>query len=273
MQRMIRKAFFLCIIFASLFSISCNKNKEKKTGESVEDTAVYIKKLSQENEAFTKNKVIAVIFGYNFNDSAYIEKTTERLNFYYGIYDKDENPDGLIFPIVFPADFSVSGRTRLSKLNSIIEEHILENGKQPLGILVLGAPEGLNAAIAGLTDFCSLKDITFPVFSFFPQDDILGTEATSDLVLEFVNVAEVFPDIENDVGLNESEASKEDVEYLIIGAINNFISMKEFSAKEMNKNLKATAEKIAGKGKTVSHYTDGETGLLSRNHFVLKHAE
>lgn len=270
---MLRKIFFLGLISASLIFASCNKAKEKPLGENIEDTAILIKKLSQENEEFIKNKVVTVIFGYNYNDKDYIEKTLDHLNFYYGIYDKDENPDGLIFPLIFPDDFSVSGRTRLSKLNYSIEENIIEAGKLPLGLLVLGAPEGLNTAIALLTDFCSEKGISFPVFSFFSQDDVLGTEATSDIVLEFVNVAEVLPDTENDVGLNESEAAKEDIEYLIIGAINNFISLKGSSPKEKNMNLKATAQSIAGKGKSVSHYTDGETGLLSRNHFVLKHAE
>ena len=210
-------------------------------------------------------KHIAILFGYGYNDNVFVDSICSILSEEYGL----EENDGLILPLVYPRDFIVTGSVaRISNLSSIIKE------KDCKSLITLGSPEFTHKALAKIQD----ENLACTVVSLFSQDDVLGTEAGSFLVFDFAEKDLVLSD--NDE--MPSEKPTEDLKTLtkdtelqhldkmdfiltkVIETLNNSIDID-------NKELSQVATKIFGKDWEVSAFLDVDTGLRSRNHFVLKY--
>ena len=90
-----------------------------------------------------------------------------------------QDTPGLIKILVYPQDFTVSGKVRITSLYTILKD------ENPAGLVTLGAPEGLCNAIAKLEDSQENSVLPYPVIQLFPQDNILGAEAVSTIVLDY----------------------------------------------------------------------------------------
>ena len=80
------------------------------------------------------------------------------------------------------------------RISSIIDK--IES-KSLAGIITLGAPEGLCNVIAKIQDKSENGILPYPVFSLLPQDNVLGSEATSDFVLDYVQQTESLNEEQN----------------------------------------------------------------------------
>ena len=249
------KLIFIFSLFLSVSILSCTKK------EVVEDVS--------QPKWTPVEKHIAILFGYGYNDNAFVDSICSILSEEYGL----EENDGLILPLVFPRDFIVTGSVaRISNLSSIIKE------KDCKSLITLGSPEFTHKALAKIQD----DNLDCTVISLFSQDDILGTEAGSFLVFDFAEKDLVLSDndemlVSSDKSTNELKTLTKDTElqhldkmdYLlakVIETLNNPIDIE-------NKEISQVATNIFGKDWEVSAFLDVDTGLRSRNHFVLKYIE
>ena len=197
------------------------------------------------------NKKICVLYGYDYNSPEFIKETNKMLFEKYG----SAEDDGLILPVVFPDDLKKGTKVYITNLTYLLEDVELQ------GIILLGAPEGTHYAIARLQDSWG-GTLPYPVFSLFPQDDILGIEDSSDFVLDKAQKADI-----NGL-INEEEQSEIKEIPLIIDNCVRFISYSD-SAFEKNSKLYEVVKKVC-KDLKVERYSDPDTGLISINHFVLE---
>lgn len=252
MKRSVNIQFFAfsCIVFFLL--IGCEKQKAQLSNNHEANLSL----TAHEAVAFEPmtpqwpetEKKICVIFGYGFNDKDFYEDTIALLQKHFGLSAEG----GLVWPILYPDD--VKGR--ISSLADQLDDQELK------GIIILGAPENTHYMLAKLQDSWDGK-LPYPVFSFFPQDDMLGMEATCDLVLEY----ERSP-IEEASGLDFEQKIDADTEELLLRAVRY---MAELPAPlPSDSDLHTHVQQIAGSTKNVRRYTDNETGLQSINHFVME---
>ena len=257
MLRIFKLSLFTLTIFFLLSFSGCQKNKKiaAATLETVNDgTPLKLKKLSEETKAFIDGKSIVVILGYGYNDEESIAKITQSLNDNFGL-DTEEKA-GLISVLLYPEDFKVAGKERISSLADRIE------GKNLAGMIILGAPEGLHIALSKIQDKSDGGKIPYPVFTFFSQDDVLGSESTSDFVLDYSHktssleseVTDFIPDF--------------DVNLILTKAISEMLELRE--PLKADGKLISFVQKLLEKDRTVIHYVDGETGLQSINHFIFE---
>jgi hypothetical protein len=198
---------------------------------------------------------MAVVFGEGYNDENFISGTVELLSQKYGL----EKDDGLIWPIIFPKDFLVAGKLRISSFPSILSD------KKLCGLIIVGAPDKLNISLSKVRELMEESDAnSYPVYSLFSQDDILGTEAGSDLVFDFL-----MNHLSDEASLNEeiSNPYMDDVPYLLIDAVSSLLSYK--IQKESGLKNSEIAQNIFGSQWNVQPYYDAESGLKSYNHFVI----
>ena len=174
--------FFLPLLLAVFLLASCGKKKKNNTiiTESGDALKIEVKKSSTDLPSIThygtaENGEVCVLFGYGFNDQSFCNRLLAKLSSVYGL----ESDGGRILPLVFPDDL----KGRIGNLYNEIDKRNI------IGIVMLGAPEHTNAILAGLQDDYEGK-LPYPVFSLFPQDDILGQEATCDFVLEYEHKSE-----------------------------------------------------------------------------------
>lgn len=215
-------------------------------------TAVKLRHLNAETKEYLNGKNIALILGYGYNDEATITTLYQILDLNYGI-EKEDFP-ALITLIVYPDDFMVGGKIRVSSLYNILEE------KNLAGIITLGAPEGLCNAIAKLEDNTEDGILPYPVFALFPQDDILGSESTANFVLDYAQKLNNI-DSEQTTFIPDFDSTP-----LILNSVQAMIELR--SPLVIDKKLINFVQKLVGKQKTVAHYYDSETGLQSVNHFI-----
>ncbi len=201
------------------------------------------------------DKKICVLFGYGYNEESFVEEMEKKLSFEFGL----AQDGGLIFPLVFPKDFKIAGRERISLLSEFLEEYELQ------GILLLGAPENTHNAVSQLFALYDGK-VPFPVFSMFSQDNVLGTEWISDFVLEKMHISDMLSDAEE-----QTSPLPEDSETLIIQAI-KYMALLD-SPLPHDSDLIVHVQNIAGSSRTVSYYVDSDSGLRSANHFVFQDKE
>lgn len=198
------------------------------------------------------NKRLFVLFGYGFNDEKNKSLILEKLGESFGM-DED---GGLIYPVVYPDDFRHSGRYFVSDLTAMVND----SDKELAGVLILGAPDNTNLAIARIQDFWNLEE-PFPIIALFPQDDTLGIEATCDIVID------VKSDISSDSSLKEEQdLIVSDAPAIVEAAAKYMINLQ--GTLDKNKSLQKHVTQMF-KNKTVHHYQDPETGLPSINHFII----
>lgn len=242
-----------------VFSLAaCSKNN--KSNDITHDLQLEIKdvekgQISQKTQTWhITNKRILFVIGYGFNDE---EQSSDLISFLGQKYGLDEN-GGLIYPLVYPDSFRHGTRSYATDLTYELED--VE--KEYSAVLVLGAPERTHVALARLQDFWE-QSVPFPVLSLFPQDDDLGIESTSDIVIEKAQIADMTGTITLD---EESLYDMDEIKSLLTDSIDYLLCLngsltKDSSLQEHVKNLL--------KDRKFYRYLDPETGLQSINHFVI----
>lgn len=255
-----KNSFFRHIIFFVLFISFVSFNSCTKK-EVVEEIPV---------QKWTPvEKHIAFLFGYGYNDKAFVDSICSKLAEEYGL----EKENGLILPLIYPDDFLVTGSiARISNLSSIVKD------KNCRALITLGAPEYTHRALAKIQD----ENLNCTVISLFSQDDILGTEAGSFLVFDFAEDELVLSDETENESITEFEEEAitsltNDTELKHLDKMNFLVSKVVESLKNpleiKNKEILQVATGIFGKNWEVSSFLDTDTGLRAKNHFVLNYVE
>lgn len=250
--------YFVLTLFAlSVFS-SCAKNTKKENMVSAQEIKII---EDTQNQWHLSNKIICIVFGYGYNDKDFTSEVIQNLSEKYGLYNEESTENGLIYPLIFPEDFKVGSNTRVSSLLQYLDD------KQVAGIITLGAPEYMNTVIANIEEQWD-NLIPFPVYSFFPQDDILGIEAVSNFVLDkAINQSKTNDDV--DIGSEEvAQVQLKEMPEIINRSIQYMLLTG--CPLPTDKNLISHVHKIAGRSLAIENYIDPETGIQSANHFVLK---
>ena len=210
--------------------------------------------------AFRKNRVSATCFaassGYGYNDEAFVEATLDELHRTLGLAEKG----GAVIPYIYPQDFMRGGTARISSLSEMLKE------AGAMGLVVVGAPEGTHRALAALQE-TELERALYPVISLMPQDDILGIESGSDIVIEYVPASAT---VEGEL-VAESGTFQENVPQLIARSAYylTLLPPEYVGGFQQDLELLTHARQLAGSSWTVSRYIDPETGLCPMNHFVI----
>ena len=100
-----------------------------------------------------------------------------------------------------------------------------------------------------------------------PQDDILGIESGSDIVIEYVPASAT---VEGEL-VAESGTFQENVPQLIARSAYylTLLPPEYVGGFQQDLDLLTHARQLAGSSWTVSRYIDPETGLCPMNHFVI----
>ena len=243
------------ILFCSLMALvllgitSCSKKKEKRAVSSDSEFQQGTNVSSDGEEVINwtnEHGGICVLFGEGFNSGEVYEEMLNRLSSTYGL---DEN-GGLLYPVLFPDDL----KNKISNLYSYLGDVDLR------GLILLGSPEGTHLQLAKFLD--DEDGRSFPVFSFFPLDDVLGQEYTCDFVLEYERTAQEQVDsteVEQKIDTDAQDIVFNAVRYM--GLLNGPLPM--------NDNLRDNIQKIVGERK-IKRYVDHDTGIQSMNHYVLE---
>ena len=259
-QKTLFASCILSVALASVSLISCKKESKLAAqsalsqSASTEKVPAKLKKITPETRAYLEGKQIVIVLGYGYNDDAHIASITQSLNDNFGVETEDNA--GLISVFVYPADFMVAGKERISSLADRLEDKTLA------GMIILGAPEGLHIALSKMQDKTESGALDFPVFTLFSQDDVLGSESTSDFVLDYAHktntidgeVTDFIPDF--------------DAVEMLTNAVSEMIELRE--PLKADSSLITFVEQLFTKKRTVVHYVDGETGLQSINHFIFE---
>ena len=238
----------------SLSHSAAASNSVPQGAPSSEKVPARLRKISLETKSYLAGKNIIVILGYGYNDDASIFRLTKSLNENFGV--ETEEKAGLVSIFVYPSDFMVAGKERISSLVDRLED------KTPAGMVILGAPDGLHIALSKLQDKAETGTLDYPVFTLFSQDDVLGSESTSDFVLDYAHktntidgeVTDFIPDF--------------DADEILTNAISEMIELR--GPLKADGNLLPFVQRLLGKRRSVTRYVDGETGLQSINHFIFE---
>ena len=259
-KKLLSKALAASILVSAIAFTAC-KNEKKLTASSTLNTAessdkvpAKLKKISEETKSYLADKNIVVVLGYGYNDEENVTKITQNLNENFGVETEDKK--ALITVLVYPADFMVAGKERISSLADRIED------KNLAGMIVLGAPEGLHIALSKIQDKNEDGKIHYPVFTFFSQDDVLGSESTSDFVLDYAHKTNT---IESEVTdfIPDFDATN-----ILTNSLSKMLELRE--PLRADGNLINFVQSLLEKNRTVVRYIDGETGLQSINHFIFE---
>ncbi len=242
------------VAFFLFFFLSCsNKTAKSRYEESADSASVF-----SAHHAGGRNVVL--FLGHDFADAAKKQTLTDYLDRTCGLFQNG----GLISVLSYPEDVTVAGKIRLSSLSSKLTE-LHERGELS-AFITIGAPQGIHSVLASLQD----DGIEIPVFSIFPQDDVLGTEAGSDLVIDYRPAP-----VKKEADVAHDSAEDADLEYKgdfgavllpLIRVILNWSEMKE--SPMLVPSLRREFFKQTGCNLVI--YTDPVTGLRSENHYVLE---
>ncbi len=213
-----------------------------------------MRSLQQISNFVEPHRKVAVVLGHGYNEPPFVEAALQELSRTLGLAEDG----GAVVPYVYPQDFIWGGSARISSLTSMLEEEGV------MGLVVVGAPEGTHRVLAALQE-TELGRALYPVISLMPQDDILGIEAGSDIVIEYVP-ASATSDL-----TEESGAYQENVPQLIARAAYyiTLLPADYFGGFAQDLELFVHARQLAGSSWEVSRYMDPETGLSPMNHFVI----
>lgn len=267
--RVVQKTLLCILIF---FFLSCSdKNEIDDEGFVGEKTSIDVPSLalpSFDSSSNTKGKFVVVLLGYGYNEGIIKENLLAALDQEYGFAESG----GIIIPLIYPDDFISLGYERISLLPERIEEQLNEyidgTSDSPLtalmALITLGAPDGTHGALADLQD----ATIDTAVFSIFSQDDVLGTESGSDLVIDYRPVQ-----IEGVSAFDTTEETNlsypDDAFEVIAPLINTALNWKQIE----NDGLLIPALRTEFLKRTACNlfvYVDPQTGLRSQNHYVLE---
>lgn len=252
-----KKTIFYALMITALCPFFSCKNT---TSPSADSNSINIE-ISNGNKAdlitepqkwHITNKRICVLFGYDFNSDETVNELTALLQKNFGL-DED---GGLIYPLVYPSSFKHGAK---SYSNDFLQE-LQADDKDFCGVILLGAPDQTHKALAKNQDKWEQK-IPYPVFALFPQDDVLGIEATCDIVLDKGQSAELAQTMEESAAQFIPEVPE-----ILISSVNFILSLN--GPLESDTSIQNYVSQIY-KDQKIHHYSDPETGLQSINHFVL----
>jgi hypothetical protein len=219
-----------------------------ETGDNLEQEAVSLGK--GEALQFVSSKRIAVVFGYGYNDEPFVSETRSKIASQFGLASED----GLVLPLLFPDDFASD---RISLLYEKLADYDI------CGLIVIGAPERTYGVLARLQDSWEAKNSAYPVIMLAPQDDVLGIEAGSDLVLDFAAVSET------DALAEQIAETSEEMPALLFALIRYLHSLKD-AFDPASSNVRGDVLELLRGTWEISPNIDSETGLYAINHFTIE---
>lgn len=252
-----KKTIFYVLMIAALCPfISCKKN----TSTSTDSNSITLEitngnkddLITEPQKWHITNKRICVLFGYDFNSPETVDSLTALLAKNFGL-DED---GGLIYPLVYPNSFKHGAK---AYSNDFFQE-LQSDDKDFCGVILLGAPDQTHKALAKNQDKWE-QNIPYPVFALFPQDDVLGIEATCDVVLDKGQTAELAHIMEESAAQVIPEAPD-----ILIDAVNYMLALSR--PLDADTTVQNHVSQMF-KNQKIHHYADPETGLQSINHFVL----
>lgn len=246
----------LASMVISIFFTACAKKIEIKdsdiqlTPKKVENetTSQIVKLPGDDFQTVCSGGTIVVLYGYGYNDSDVVQYATNRLYTEFGVTSEDKS----LLSLVYPQDFMIGNDARISFLTNKLSD-------VDVGILILlGAPTGTHKVLAELQD----ENITYPVFSIFSQDDVLGTEAGSTAVFDI-------PSSKKDMLVEEQSAVYDgDITDLIVPLVAG--RLQGWSNFYINDYFVYVSDQILlHTGRRLVQYIDQETGIKSENHYIL----
>jgi len=278
MQCSMPKQKIILILFISTFIVVCagcskRQNENTNPAEFLQifpnppEESSDVRKRSYLLDVPAESRIV-VLFGYGYNDAEFVKQTLDFLADQF--IETSEQP--IILPLIFPNDFKIGSSTRITALVSKLED------VQLAGMVLLGAPENTHRALAALEDTYAIPAHeargaavfrrNIPVISLFSQDDVLGTEALSDLVFDF-EIEESGADNTTLEALSEQKLQEfvADTPQLLARVI-YYISLLQ-SPPLQNSDLPVHAAQMAGSEWRIQPYIDAQTGMHPVNHFVI----
>jgi len=251
------KILSVCLVILVLFT-SCSKKKKNVEQGEILQLEIHSSDKNQIAEQpqrwHVTNKRICVLFGYGFNDAAVYNSILDELASRYGLAENG----GLIYPLIYPESFKHGTKGYVNDFLLELEDSDLEL----CGVITLGAPDRTHNTLAKFQDFWK-QDVPYPVIALYPQDDVLGIEATCDIVVDKAQAVDM-----TGAMLEESNDSIDvkDVESVICDVLDYVLCAP--SAFAIDSNLQKHVQQMF-KNRKIHRYLDPETGLQSVNHFVL----
>lgn len=250
------KKIVLCICLLALILTGCSKKTAGSVGVTGADSQNPVP-----DDAFADlpkwipgdYQRIGIFFGYGYQTPEEQAPVLAELSEEFGLF-KDQ---GLIVPFSFPDVYYTNRKVS----SSFIFDYL--DGYDLMALIMVGSPERIHYSLADLQD----AEVDYPVFSIFPQDDVVGTEAGSFLVLDW----EASASEEGDENL-ENAGFTGDLGNILIPLIH---TIKGDIRKGLHENAANFSEALTVEmkehlpGLTIKHYVDPETGIKAYNHFVL----
>ncbi len=265
-----RVTIFTVVIFLFLFTLfSCTKKTEESNSSQVANTSSSDSLLpSLEYATNEDGAYVVVLLGYGYNAGESKDALLSKLDETYGLAENG----GTIIPFVYPDDFVSFGYERISLLPENIQDELLAlTGETDMSkvstLITIGSPDSTHYALANLQD--SIENIR--IFSVFSQDDILGTEAGSTLVIDYsISQSEQQEGYES---LGEIDLSYPDDIFVVIAPlINAGLDWERIDHSGLL--IPALRSEYTKKTKCDFFvYVDPQTGLRSENHYVLTSKE
>ena len=191
---------------------------------------------------------MCVLFGYGFNGEEFLEPALSALEGRFGLSDDG----GLVLPVVFPDDL----HGRISNLREVAEKNNIR------AMILLGAPEDTHLTLVRIIEGWE-ETHPFNIFSLFPQDDVLGEEFSCNFVLDFESASDI-------VLGDEHQKVDDEALYVLCQAVEYAALLPDVL--KIDGELHLHVQAIVG-DKKVLRYTDSETGIQSKNHFVIRTGE
>ena len=252
-----RRFFSFTLAALSLFAAGCTKKEKPAVFQTDSNDVIQLEvreAVEKEGEKggqevwHNEEGVICVLFGHGFNDEHFILDATQKLSSEYGL----EEDGGLVFLLSYPEDF----KGKISNLHSLLDEKVVK------GLIILGAPEGTHNELAHIEEDWD-ENVPYPIFSFFPRDDMLGQESTCNFVLEYARTGTE----DDSLFQEEHEGLDATAETIVIKAVRYMAELP--GPLPPDKDLHSHVQAIAG-NIPVHRYTNRETGIQSINHFVME---
>lgn len=238
--------FYICVL---CILISCDTKSDKKNLEKNTMEEMGLRYTAPTKKWQESDERIALVLGLGYTEEHFVHELLSVLGDAFGL----DCENGLIYPLLFPDDFVYNGvKGRISSLPDILME------KKLRAVYIVGAPEGTHRALATMQDKKE-RALDIAVFSLFPQDDVLGIESGSDIVIDFGQFYSPSP-MSEEGGLEHLSLVPEILHSLIK---KESLFDRNFSSKEK----KTFLEKSLGLAWNVETSVDLQTGLRSKNHF------
>jgi hypothetical protein len=219
---------------------------------------------------------VAVLFAYGYNDADFIAETKALIQERFSRGNDLLKDDDIMVPLIFPDDFR---NERISLLYDKIYDKLDSDALS--AFVLLGAPERTHTVLARLRDTWAEQGGAIPVVSLFAQDDVLGTEAESDVAVDFVPLPEapaVADDTEEAVAVRRIppdtlvQILTELHRQAVAGQGDNSPDASETDETAIASETAVSQDTVAalfGPAYVVTPYRDAETGLIAANHFLV----